>query len=147
MIMRSKELKTYNLPNDENPSSQINAKPTGLFVLLIILSILLLAMKASIAHSLMIIGISLVCVCFMPRVTLIEFYKEYFVLYNRADKSLCVLIYYSDVISWRYIWTAKKDLLSIELEDGSEEKIEAFSKTIFEAYMYKYLRDKHKKNK
>lgn len=83
----------------------------------------------------------------MPRVTLIEFFTDYLVLHNRADKNTCVIIYYSEVKSWYYSWSAKKDILSIELEDGHVEEIEAFSKTIFEAYMSRHLKDKHRKNK
>lgn len=145
--MKSKELKTYNLPSDKVMIAQINAKPTGLFILLIIISLVSFVLKFSIAYGLTIILVCFVCICFMPRVTLIEFYDEYFVMHNRADKSLCVLIYYDEVKSWKYNWTANRDTLNIELINDTTESIEAFSKTIFEAYMFRFLRDKHKKNK
>ena len=147
MIMKSKELKIYNLPGDNTPLSEINAKPTGILVSLMIIGCFLAVLKISIVYGLMMIVVGFICVCFMPRVTLMEFYYDYFVMYNRADRNTCVLIYYKEVVSWCYLWNAKKDTLVVELEDGSIEKIEGFSKTIFEAYMYRYLKDKHKKSK
>ena len=145
--MKSKELKTYNLPDDNGFLSEINAKPTGIFILLIIIGIVSFALKFPYVYGVTLIVVGFVCAIFMPRVTQMEFYYDYLVMYNRADKSSCVIIYYNEVKCWYYSWSAKKDELVIELEDGNVEKIEAFSKTIFEAYMYRYLKDKHKKTK
>lgn len=143
--MKSKELKTYNLPNETAPLSEINAKPTLLFILMIVLGIVALFFHIQTIYGVTLILVGFICICFMPRVTLIEFYYDYFVMFNRADKSKCVLIYNDEVKSWHYSWTAKKDMLEIELEDGTVESIEAFSKTIFEAYMSRYIKNKHKK--
>lgn len=145
--MKSKELKTYNLPNENTMLSEINAKPTVLFVLLILVGIISLILRISPIYGITLITIGVVAIIAMPRVTLMEFYYDYLVMYNRADKNTCAIIYYSEVKSWYYSWSAKKDILTIELEDGSVEQIEAFSKTIFEAHMSRYLKDKHKKNK
>lgn len=145
--MKSKELKTYNLPNEVAPSSEINAKPSLLFLLLIIIGIISAILKFKPIYCITMIVVGLVCLCFMPKITLMEFYSDYFVMYNRADKSKCVLIYNDEVKQWYYSWSAKKDYLVVELEDGTIEKIESFSKSIFETYMNKHLKDKHKKNK
>lgn len=145
--MKSKELKTYNLPNEVAPLSEINAKPSLLFLLLIIIGIISAILKFKPIYCITMIVVGLVCLCFMPKITLMEFYSDYFVMYNRADKSKCVLIYNDEVKQWYYSWSAKKDYLVVELEDGTIEKIESFSKSIFETYMNKHLKDKHKKNK
>lgn len=145
--MKSKVLKTYNLPNETSPLSEINAKPTGLFIGLIIIGIISIAIKLSVIYGVSMIVVGSICICFMPRVTLMEFYSNYLVMYNRADKSSCVIIYYDEVSSWYYSWSAAKDYLVIELEDGNKEKIEAFSKTIFEAFMSRHLKNKRKKVK
>lgn len=145
--MKSKELKTYNIPNDGAILTEINAKPTWLFVALIVLGIVALAIRINPIYGITMIIVGFVCICFMPRVTLMEFYYDYLVMYNRADRTSCVIIYYSEVVSWYYSWGATKDYLVIELEDGTKEKIEAFSKTIFEAFMSRYLKEKHKKIK
>lgn len=145
--MKSKELKTYNLPNETAPLSEINAKPTWAFIVLIILGIVFIVIRLSAIYGVAMIIVGSVCICFMPRVTLMEFYYDYLVMYNRADKSSCVIIYYDEVASWYYAWGATKDYLVIELADGNSEKMEAFSKRLFEAHMSRYLRDKHKKTK
>lgn len=144
--MRSKELKTYNLPKDELVIAQIDAKPNMLFFLAILMGILSIVMKYPVVFGAMIILVSICAIIYMPRALLMEFYQEYLVLYNRADKNNCVLIYYDEISSWYYSWSASRDYLCIELENGTTEKIEAFSKTIFESNMNRFLKDKHRKN-
>ena len=102
--------------------------------------------KLPIAYGVTMIIVSLCAIAYMPRVVLMEFYQDYLVLYNRADKNNCVLIYYDEVSSWYYSWSANRDYLYIELENGNVEKIEAFSKTIFESTMNRFMRDKRRKN-
>ena len=145
--MKSKELRTYNLPSDNTILYEINAKPTGLFMVLMVVGFISLLLKLSPIYGVILILFSLISIIAMPRVTLIDFYYDYFVLYNRADKNTCVIIYYNEVSSWYYSRGATKDELVIEMEDGKVEKINAFSKTIFESHMSRYLKDKHKKNK
>ena len=84
---------------------------------------------------------------FMPKVVLMQFFSDFLVMYNKADKNTCELIYYEDVVSWHYAWSANRDYLYIELKDGQTERIEAFSKTIFEYNMNRFLKAKHKKSK
>lgn len=145
--MKSKELKVYNLPNESTILSEINAKPTWAFLVLILVGIVSFILGLNPIYGITLIVVGIIAVIAMPRVTLMEFFSDYLILYNRADKNTCVIIYYSEVKQWYYTWSAKKDLLTIELEDGTIEQIEAFSKTIFEAHMSRYLKDKRKKNK
>lgn len=145
--MKSKELKVYNLPNENTMISEIYAKPTWLFILLVFVGIGSLVAKMNPIYGITLILVGIIAIIAMPRVTQIEFYNDYLVLYNRADKNTCAIVYYNEVKTWYYTWTAKKDFLTIELEDGSIEQIEGFSKTIFEANMSRFLKDKHRKNK
>lgn len=147
MNMKSKELKVYNLPNENLLLSEINAKPTFLFVILIVLGIISFAFNVPTTYSVALISIGFICFVATPRVTLMEFYSDYMITYNRADRNTCMIIYYSEVVSWHYLRNATKDTLVIELEDGSIEKVNAFSKTIFENRMVRFLKDKHKKTK
>lgn len=144
--MKSKELKTYNLPKDDMVVAQIDAKPNSLFIFVILIGVLSFMFKLPIAYGVTMIIVSLCAIAYMPRVVLMEFYQDYLVLYNRADKNNCVLIYYDEVSSWYYSWSANRDYLYIELENGNVEKIEAFSKTIFESTMNRFMRDKRRKN-
>ena len=142
--MKSKELKTHNLPVDIFPISKIDAKPDALFILLILLGLFSFTLHITSFYGITIILTSLCVILFMPKVRLIEFFQEYLVMYNKADKNSCVLIYYDEIASWYYTWSANRDYLYIELENGSVEKIEAFSKTLFEANMNRFVRGKKK---
>ena len=142
--MKSKELKTHNLPVDIFPISKIDAKPDVLFILLILLGLFSFTLHITSFYGITIILTSLCVLLFMPKVRLMEFFQEYLVMYNKADKNSCVLIYYDEIASWYYTWSANRDYLYIELENGSVEKIEAFSKTLFEANMNRFVREKKK---
>ena len=142
--MKSKELKTHNLPVDIFPISKIDAKPEWLFILFIILGFFSFTYEISRFYGVAMILTSLCVLLFMPKVRLMEFFQEYLVMFNKADKSSCVLIYYDEISSWYYTWSANRDYLYIELENGSTEKIEAFSKTLFEANMNRFVRGKKK---
>ena len=144
--MKSKELKTYNLPADEPVLGQIDAKPNLLFLCFIFLGLLSFLFKIPALYGLTMIAVAIIAMAYMPRVLLIEFYSAYLVLYNKADRDNCFLIYYDDVTCWYYSWSPAHDYLYIELQDGSIEKIEAFSKPLFEGHMNRFLKEKHKKN-
>ncbi|MBO7676520.1 MAG: hypothetical protein J6S49_03290 [Erysipelotrichaceae bacterium] len=143
--MRTKELKTYNLPSDSQVIAQIDAKPNLLFFILICMGLISFVYNHDNPYGVFMTIVSVIALIYMPRVVLMEFYQDYMVMYNKADKTNCVLIYYDEVVSWTYVWGANRDFLVVEMEDGSEELIEAFSKTIFESNMNRFLRDKRKK--
>lgn len=144
--MRSKELKTYNLPSDDQLISQIDAKPSFVFYVLIVMGLVFFVYNHYNPYGLFVAIVALIALIYMPRVVLMEFYYNYMVLYNKANKSNCVLIYYDEVISWSYMRGANRDFLVVELMDGSEELIEAFSKTLFVSNMNRFLKDKYKKS-
>lgn len=145
--MKSKELKTHNLPSDEVLISTIDAKPYFLFVILIILGIISYLFSISIFYGTLLIIVSIVVLLFTPKITLMEFYQNFLVMYNKADKNSCVLIYYDEVVSWYYTKSTNHDYLYIELQDGNTERIETFSKTVFESNMNRFLKDKKKASK
>lgn len=145
--MKSKELKAYNIPSDYPIEAEINAKPTALLLLLVVFGIISLAFDIPESYSMALITIGVICLIVAPKVTLIEFYNKYMVVYNKADRNTCVIIYYNEVASWYYSRSARRDVLVIELEDGSIERVNAFSKTIFENRMSRYLKDKYRRSK
>lgn len=142
--MKSKELKVHNLPGEDLLISRIDAKPNLIFTLFIILGVMSFFLNISFFYGAALILLSINAMIFMPKVTLIEFFQDYFVIYNKADKNRCVMIYYDEVSSWYYSWSTNRDYLYIELEDGSIERIEAFSKTLFESNMNRFLKEKKK---
>ena len=143
--MKSKELKTYNLPKEDVLISEIDAKPQALFLFLILIGVLSFLFRVPTAYGVTTILFSLVAMIYMPKVEIIGFYQDYLILYNRADRNNCFLVYYDEVSSWYYSWSASRDYLCIEMEDGTTEKIEAFSKTLFESHMNRVLKEKHRK--
>ena len=145
--MKSKELKTYNLPYEDMIIGSIDAKPNFLFSVLIVIGFISYFSPISFFYGATIIIFSLIILMFTPRVTLMEFFQNYLIMYNKADKNSCVMIYYDEVVSWYYTWSTNHDYLYIELEDGSVERIEAFSKTLFESNMNRFLREKKKSAK
>lgn len=145
--MKSKELKIYNLPINFKPHITIDAKPHLFLALVFVVGIVLCLNEKTMVYGVAVAVVGISFLMFLPKLIMLEFYDDYMILHNKANKSDCVLIYYEDVVSWNYQWNAKKDYLFIELEDGSVEKIEAFSKTEFELAMNRYLKDKRKKTK
>lgn len=143
--MKSMEIKSYNLPSGRLINAKISARPNLLFLILFSIAIISFFIKIPVIYGISTIAIVLIALAFMPSVTLMEFYDDYLVMFNKADKNVCQLIFYDEVTSWYYNWGASHDFLYIQLEDGSVEKIEAFSKTLFEKYMNRFLKDKHKK--
>ncbi len=144
--MKSKELKTYNLPEDSVLVAQIDAKPSSLFGVMVTLGFFLLLPSIPKIYGIVLILFSLCLLIYTPRVVLMEFYNDYLVVYNRADKTKCVLIYYEDVLSWYYSRGTSRDYLYIELEEGKQERVEAFSKPVFESNMNRFLKGKNRKN-
>ena len=143
--MKSKQLKSYNIPTGDAFIDSIDAKPNGLLVAMMISGFAMIIFKWSNIFGLMTILFSLSLLLFLPGDVLIYFFKDYLIMYNRADRNQCVLVYYDEVASWRYSWSPSSDYLYIELIDGNEERIEAFSKSLFEYKMRIFLKDKQKK--
>ena len=144
--MKSKELKVYNLPKDDLVISSIDAKPTLLFMLIILLGLISFAFDIPWMYGTTMLSVGIIAMAFMPRVVMVEFYQDYMILYNRADKDVCILVYYDDVSSWNYVRGVSRDYLYIELQNGRIEKIEGFSKTLFESQMNRFLKDKCRKS-
>ena len=141
MCMRSKELKNYNLPDNRMFNEVLEAKPKVLLSLLIVVGIVLLFAKYYV-YGVVFLLLGLTSFIFLPSRRLIEFYDEYMIIYNKARKDECNIIYYEDVKSWDYIVKVSYDSLILNMEDGSVQKCDGYSKTSFENCLNKYLKDK-----
>ena len=144
--MKSKELKTYNLPEDRVLLANIDAKPNGVILLVFVFGLLLVAFKQYVW------GVSIAvlasCASFvLPNKVLIEFYQDYMVLYNHASKFTCEIIYYDDVVVWNYDFGITYDTLTIKLVDDSTHNVDGYSKIVFENLMNRFLKDKKEKKK
>lgn len=139
--MKSKELKTYNLPEDRVVLSYIDAKPVmGIFLIFVLGGILLVYQQYFMGGA--IVLMSLGAMFLLPSRKLIEFYSDYLVLYNHANKDVCEMIYYEDVVSWQYAYGVAFDKLNFKLVDNSIHSVDGFSIITFENQLNKYLKDK-----
>ena len=136
--MRSKELKVYNLPLESKLEHEIDAKPYVGLGIMVLVGLIMITSSSTTVFGII---LTILCLCFMvilPKVVLIEFFAEHMIMYNKASKEDCALIYYEDVVSYKYIIGVLKDYLVVNLEDGSQEVSEAYSKLLFERYMNKH---------
>lgn len=143
--MKSKELKTYNLPYDRKVEFMLDAKPSFLlFILALVGFILYLIDEKSV------MGMTMMASCFfgmifLPRRILIEFCEHYAVVFNKASHVECTMIYYDEIVNWYYRSGISYDELVFEMEDGSIEVIECFSRFRIERIMEVYAPNKMKK--
>lgn len=144
--MESKELKRYNLPEDRQLLGMIDAKPSVILFIIFLFGLALLVFRQYIFGSL-VVALSMMSFAMLPSRVLIEFYANYLVLYNHANKNDCEMIYYDEVVKWRYIFGISYDYVEFTLIDDSKHTIDAFSRSVFENYLNRFLKDKKDKTK
>ncbi len=145
-MMDSKELKKYNLPEDRLLLAAIDAKPSVvLFMVFMVGMILMVARRYGVGIIMSLLAITAYVA--LPSRILIEFYQNYLVLYNHANKNDCEMIYYDEVVKWRYVYGVSYDYVEIVLIDDSTHTIDAFSRSRFEGFLNRFLRDKKDKTK
>lgn len=143
--MKSKQLKTYNLSKEERIIHQLEVKPYVFLITILIIGIIYIFFNGPIALVLM--SLSLYAIFFLPDRKLLIFTEEYMVMQNKAAKDDCIMIYYDEIVSWQYQRMPKVDKLSVELIDGTVEKIDCFSKNRVVRYMNEFAPNKEIKIK
>lgn len=139
--MKSKELKNYNLPDNRTYNDVLDAKPVPFLLIVMGVGFVLLINKLVIfGCALFFLGAA--CLIFLPNRKLIEFYDDCMIIYNKARKDECCIVYYDDVKSWEYRMSVSDDELVLILADDSIQKVDGYSKTEFEKQLDKYMKDK-----
>lgn len=146
IFMESKELKRYNLPEDRILLGIIDAKPDIYLLIIFFIGVLTLLFKQY-SIGLAFISLALLSFMFLPKRVLVEFYDNYLVLYNHASKNDCEMIYYDEVVKWRYTYGVSYDELQIILVDNSIHRVDGFSRMIYESQMNRFLKDKRDKTR
>ncbi|MDO4501328.1 MAG: hypothetical protein Q4B60_08695 [Erysipelotrichaceae bacterium] len=144
--MKSKELKKYNLPEDRILLGIIDAKPNAILFVSFFIGLIFLLFKQYVWGAI-ICGYAMMLMTFLPGKVLVEFYEEYLVLYNHANKNDCDMIYYDEVVKWRYNYGISYDELTITLIDDSNRSVDGFSRVEYETKMNRFLKDKKDKTK
>ncbi len=136
--MKSKQLSIHNMPDVKQAESEISAKPYLLMIFFVLVSAFI-ARKVNFwfgaGFGLFAIGLF----ALLPSRVLIRFFKEYMILFNKGREE-CMLIYYEDVEKYEYEEGKDADEVIFTLKDGSEERLEAFSRKLFEKRLNKYLK-------
>lgn len=138
--MNSKDIKTYNLPQDKQVLYHLEVKPYFFLATLMFVGFIIVMFQATI--GLILISISSYAIMFLPSRVLLEFTRTYLVMHNKASHNDCVMIYYEDILSWQYISGYKADELVIELVDGTKESIECFNKRYVTKCMNDFVKNK-----
>lgn len=145
--MRSQVIRIRNLPSDKIIRHTVHVKPTVLMGIFLLAGVTILFMKPYLLMAAVImILLALFSLFIMPDRKLCDFTDDYLVLYNQADRDRCFLIYWEDIVSWRYEWHPSLDQLVIVLVDGSTQIQEMYSRLSIQYYMDRYARGKEIKN-
>ncbi|MGM9942204.1 MAG: hypothetical protein ACI32N_09495 [Bulleidia sp.] len=101
--------------------------------------------------NLILAGMGLVCIsvfgiAVFPDRSLITFLDDYMVLYNQQDRSMCMIVYYDEVVQWQYVYHKNYDQLVITLVDGSTETQEMYSQHSVSQQLNTHLAGKKRKS-
>lgn len=146
--MKSKLLSVKNIPVESMIIKSIDVKPTLNLIVLIALGVviwIIFPMTMMISFSLAILGTF--CLMFFPNRRLMLVTQDFLVLYNQKNRNECVLVYWDEILFWRYVSQNDKDELEIELIEDRVERMECFSKKSIIPYLDHYAPGKEKKVK
>ena len=120
--MKSKELKNYNLPDNRTYNETLDAKPMKLLLVIMIIGFIVLICKQYIYGACIFFLSIYYCILFLPSRRIIEFYDDFMIVYNKARKDECNIVYYDDIKSWEYKVSVSSDQLVITLKDFFNKK-------------------------
>ena len=145
--MRSQVIRIRNLPADQTVRHSVHVKPTVLMVIFLLAGIVMMFMRPYLTvAAMMMILLAIFSLTVMPDRKLVEFTDDYLILYNQSDKTRCFIVYWEDVVNWKYEWHPSYDQLVITLTDGSTQMQEMYSRLPIQYYMDKYAKGKEMKN-
>lgn len=107
---------------------------------------MIIASSNLIVAGLSLILVSIFMITILPDRVLITFLDDCMVLYNQQDRSMCMLIYYDEVVNWQYVYHAKYDEIIFTLTDGSKEVQEMYSLNSVAAALDEHLKGKKLKS-
>ncbi len=146
--MKSKVIKQRNIPTFPIIEKTIRVKPLIAIMISIIIGIILVLFNDEFAlYGLVLFGVGLFCLVFLPDVKIIEYTDKYAVIYNCREKDECKLIYWDEILSWQYKWHTDKDEMIIEMVDHSVEIFDSYAKSTVVPYFRKYVGAKEKNRK
>lgn len=146
--MKTQKIRVKNLSEARiRQGINVHVKPLPVLTsMLAIGAILIIASPNLIVAGLSLILVSIFMITILPDRVLITFLDDCMVLYNQQDRSMCMLIYYDEVVNWQYIYHAKYDEIIFTLVDGSKEVQEMYSLNSVVAALDEHLKGKQLKS-
>ena len=146
--MKTQKIRVRNLSEARiRQGINVHVKPLPVLTsMLSIGAILIIASPNLIVAGLSLILVSIFMITILPDRVLITFLDDCMVLYNQQDRSMCMLIYYDEVVNWQYIYHAKYDEIIFTLVDGSKEVQEMYSLNSVVAALDEHLKGKQLKS-
>ena len=126
--MKSMPLKSFHLPRERRVDHTVDAKPYLLIILLGFSGVALSFLRGVTVYGVALMLAMVFAAVVLPSRILIEFSEEYMVIYNRVDRSDCMMVYYEEIVEYRYLHQKKSDELLLQLEDGSSVRVPVFHK-------------------
>ena len=146
--MKTQKIRIRNLSEARiRQGVSVHVKPLPvLTTLLAIGAIMIIISPNLIVTGLALILASIFMITILPDRVLITFLDDCMVLYNQQDRSMCMLIYYDEVVNWQYVYHAKYDEIIFTLVDGSTEVQEMYSLYSVAASLDEHLKGKQLKS-
>lgn len=146
--MKTQKIRVRNLSEARiRQGINVHVKPLPVLTsMLAIGAILIIASPNLIVAGLSLILVSIFMITILPDRVLITFLDDCMVLYNQQDRSMCMLIYYDEVVNWQYIYHAKYDEIIFTLVDGSKEVQEMYSLNSVVVALDEHLKGKQLKS-
>ena len=127
--MKTQKIRVRNLSESRLKSGiSVHVKPVPVLTGFIAAGAIMIIANASfILTGLGLIVVGIFGITIFPDRVLITFLDDCMVLYNQQDRSMCMLVYYDEVVHWQYVYRKQYDQLVITLVDGSREVQDMYS--------------------
>lgn len=118
MQVKSKKLKQRNLPKNQKKIDHITSKPYLILGCSILVGCILLFTKYYLIGTLLFAMFFYEFVAVKDR-EIVAFYETYALFYEIVPKDCCYILYYDEIVSWKYIskWN-QPDYIEVLLKNG-----------------------------
>ncbi len=145
--MKSQAMKVKNLKKWAMAPKTIRVKPVMTLIVIACVGCFLIFLQTYLAGlGVCLMILALFSLLLLPDRKLVEFTPDYLILYNQKDDSMCLILYWDEIMQWHYEWHPTYDYLVITMVDGTSEKIEMYSKHSIARHMRYYAAKKEIKS-
>ncbi|MCR5229149.1 MAG: hypothetical protein K6D03_03390 [Solobacterium sp.] len=145
--MKSQVIKIRNLPEQEKKPKAVRVKPTELLLLCAAAGLAVAVTGSSAAPTGLVLCVSaMFALTMLPDKKLIEFTPDFLIMYNLRDNDSCMIIYWDEIVQWRYDYHQAHDELVVYLVDGSTQSQDLFGKYAILRQMNMYAAGKEIKS-